>query len=213
MSEFTILGYPRSGGNLLRHIVQNLRGENILDIIAANASDICIKTHEPETIRQPTKVILIIRNYQDAIAGHMLRDLCNKKYSENKRIRPEDGVSRYAKQYFEILGAFDKIDEPKLVVYYEDLMMYPYVTIDQVGSFMHCDNSIVGEFIENYKVHFDNLLGRYSDYHGKFSGGKNGFYEKNTYSGFVGEILDTFYDSNLYKKYLLRYEEGWHEGV
>ena len=213
MSEFTVLGYPRSGGNLLRHIVQNLRGENIFDIIAANASDICIKTHEPDTIRQPTKVILIIRNYQDAIAGHMLRDLCKKTYNENTIIKLKDGVSRYAKQYFEVLEAFDKLDEPKGVVYYEDLIMYPYAVIDQLGLFMHCEDSIVDAFIENYKTHFDKLLGNYGDYHGKFSEGKNGFYEKNTSTDFTREVLDSFYDNHLYKKYLLRYEEGWREGV
>jgi len=205
MSRFTILGYPRSGANWLRYIIQRLLEDDApLNILKANNSSACVKTHEAKTIKYPTTVILILRDYKDAISSHVLRRKHGRNYRPFARVENIGIVKKEAAWYLETLEAFDKIEEPKLVVHYEDLLLLPGEVIPTVGNFIGCSEDDLRRFLFSLDDHYATMMEMYNKVHGRYSSGHIGFYgQHNTREAL--EAMREILGFGIGKKYLGRY--------
>jgi len=124
-------------------------------------------------------------------------------------IRETAGKSRKGVDYIKILQYFDELEENKILVYYEDLILNPREPIIKVIDFLGVDHTYVDEFFNNYDFHQAQGI---KSYHGgsftKGSKGKLKTHQESIPPAMLREMTESIKTrhGHIFDKYLTRYE-------
>jgi len=192
--EGFIFSYPRSGNTWVRYIVEYFTeiqtrgiGDQILDKPLCDSGTIDLeyeynkvilkrhpfsnsKEHFQDIIGNEDKwAIFILRNYKDAICRHCLVDFGKEDIFDNMISSIPD--------YMQCLDLYKKWQGPKLLIYYEDLIIKPAKTIHEIVSFLMPQNEET-----------DEKFGRFLNHHEKHRKASVAFYHKQNISLTFGDI-------------------------
>jgi len=193
-----LLSYPRSGTNLLQHMIRSCNG-NVLP------------THYiKDGSKSDEKLILIIRNYKECITRNLYS--WQDKYKKNRCINndlidrlftSEYDITARANTYIHNIRVFDNWNNDKYLIYYEDLIK------DKEAFIRLAEWLNISTHIFNWDIEFKNSLKNYKDpsvsnltahYHERFL-------EDPVY--FDVQIIQSA-GNYLYNKYLQHYETTIH---
>lgn len=110
----TLLSYPRSGRNLLSHMLCKIG----IEVKMTHRPII----HKEWPLKSDDKLILLLRDYSECIPRHLYTEQMVSAEMMSKIFGREFGIRDRASQYFENIVLFDLCQCPKYVVYYEDIM-------------------------------------------------------------------------------------------
>ncbi len=110
----TLLSYPRSGRNLLSHML----GKIGISVFMTHRTILW----QEWPLKETDKLILLIRDYKECIPRHLYTEKIVSAEMVTKMFGREFGIRDRASQYFENLVLFDVCPVTKYVIYYEDLM-------------------------------------------------------------------------------------------
>lgn len=140
----TLLSYPRSGRNLLRHMLKCIN----IEVYATHRPVI----HQEWPLKQHDKLIMLVRDYTECIPRHLYSEKIVSSEMIGKMFGREFSIRDRASQYIENLVLFDLCQSPKYIIYYEDVIK------NKKHSFsILCDN-IIDEWddeIENRFIELD----------------------------------------------------------
>lgn len=168
-----LLSYPRSGNTWMRYIIEFLSkrptqgygdssdkpiGERLNIGVNIKAKPIAIKAHilYDAYEKKTGKLILIVRDYKEAITRHaqyggIIKSADVKRYFDNctKGYQP-DNVD-----YMEPLLRYDKLQIPKVLVYYEDLLNKDSCVsaCKSLINLLEIDDKYLSSFAENFEKH------------------------------------------------------------
>ena len=166
------------------------------------------------------RIILIIRNYKDAIVrrscyknleAEELHDNLINRFRQNIRGK----IGKTGHDYILPIKIFDKHKGEKLLIYYEDLLSDFKRTLKSVANFLNFGTEHLSGFLDNINLHRNNSLEIFETY-------SKSFYRKSQKSQKTQQnhrdrlsenqkiscdkiIKDKW--SHLYNKYLVRYSE------
>ncbi len=112
----TLLSYPRSGRNLLSHML----GKIGVSVFATHRTIIW----QEWPLKETDKLILLIRDYKECIPRHLYTEKMVSVEMISKMFGREFGIRDRASQYFENIVLFDVCPVPKYLIYYEDIMTH-----------------------------------------------------------------------------------------
>ena len=226
-----LLSYPRSGNTWLRYCVEVLTNKPtfaginreagifdkapVLSLIGKmdkNANDyILIKRHhfKPENESfDVDKVVFIIRNYKECIIRHAELEINPNINTLKSEISGQiDTVD-----YLGLIKAFDKFNGKKLLLYYEDLIINPKKTLEDLLIFLEIENfeNKLNKFIYNLENHKNNSIKIYSLQGESHTKGQHLSFHINKLNSEQRILWDKTIrekSEKLYEKYLKRYEE------
>lgn len=173
-----LLSYPRSGNTWIRYCVECVSkkptvypeghesdipiGARVSLNVNLNDDPILFKSHNISSLKDDN-LILVIRDYKEAIKRHYLEQkelsLMPFFYSQAK------GLSNKEVDYVKNIIQFDNYENNKLLVYYEDLIKFPEVILNNIFKFLDInDASNINDFFENFSFHKENGI---KSYHAK----------------------------------------------
>ena len=196
------LGHPRSGNTWLQYICKCL---GVSDYVKAHGGANFPGAAGIENWNTEYSMILVIRDYKEAILRHQL--------FEEEDITPEQ-VAKIVldAEYIEGLQIYDDWPNKKIVVYYEDLILYPRVTILQIANFIGCGRLICQNFVSDLEEHKIKSLQIYTSTLGpSVTQGNKIDHHKFRLSEKERTEVDNLVKINaphLYNKYLTRYNTG-----
>lgn len=188
----TLLSYPRSGRNLLRHMLKCID----IEVYATHRPII----HQEWPLKEHDKLIMLVRDYRECIPRHLYSEETVSTTMIMKMFGTEFGIRDRASQYIKNLVLFDMCQVPKYVIYYEDLIN-------------HGEDAFVNLYFNFLKLPYKHLNWKkesakaLKNYDAPaMSGGEIDFHKKRIEDvGFMESImLDT--NKYIYDKYLSRYE-------
>ena len=157
-----ILSYQRSGNHWVRFIIEYITNtptlgcinnrsfdtpihinfknfvDNPLKDVDSSKSPKYTKAHSIHEIKNPEKLILIVRNPLECILSH------NNYIDEN-----------LIKKYVSLIDYYNLYDGKKLLIYYEDLINKSQECLRDLGSFVDGDINRIEEFIKMYDEFFE----------------------------------------------------------
>lgn len=155
-----LLSYPRSGNTWIRYIVEYLtkkptigytiKGSAPWDIkclgsfidlgVDLDADNILVKRHALNYLHEDVdKLILIIRNYKEAIVKHVGKPL---------------NINLLAQaNYMDLIQYYDQFASDKVLIYYEDLITDVKPILNQLLTLLEYDDSHVESFMKNLEKH------------------------------------------------------------
>lgn len=110
----TLLSYPRSGRNLLRHMLKCIDTE----VYATHRPII----HQEWPLKKHDKLIMLVRDFRECIPRHLYSEKIVSTEMIMKAFGTEFGIRDRASQYIENLVLFDMCQAEKYLIYYEDLI-------------------------------------------------------------------------------------------
>ena len=182
-ANYVIVSYQRSGANWLRYIIQRLLNDSIdADILCANNSSTCVKHHNIEEVSEDSKLILLLRDYKEAIPSQLMKfsQPTNRKKTSNYKDSFQveiDGAIAEATKYAQIVN--NAAPKAVKIVYYEDLMNAPQVFICDLALFIGAGMKTTNDFIMNLKSHRTIVMDQYKKAYGQYSEGQLQFYKTN----------------------------------
>lgn len=190
----TLISYPRSGRNLLRHMLK------CIDIEVYATHRPMIYSEWP--LKQNDKLIMIVRDYRESIP----RNLFPGKKVDDEMILSMFGkgfgIRDSAIQYMENLVLFDMCQHPKYMIYYEDLIKLG--EIEFVKLLMHFQFETDFADIDWEKESAISLKNYEST---PMSGGDLDFHKHNINDvPLLGKIMKQA-NKYVFEKYLNRYEQ------
>ncbi len=145
MTKIVLLTYPKSGSTWTRYILECLSGRptdsRSFEVASSAGFEV---SGEPVVYHRFwmdddvafDRMVLLVRNFRDAIVSlNMYR------------------THNVAKRYVRNLLFYDACEKPKLLVYYEDLMVEPEREIRRLCEFVDVDTSGVDEFMRDLDAH------------------------------------------------------------
>jgi hypothetical protein len=121
-------------------------------------SPILAKTHMPPH-NNHKKMILIVRNYKEVLSRPILD---NKEYSKsNFKMTMEQAFIR-KDEYFSLLDFFDKFENDKLMIFYEDLIQDFQREMGKVVSFLNLREEDLNNFVKDYDLHKKTSIDMYT---------------------------------------------------
>lgn len=169
-----LLSYPRSGNHLVRFVAEYISGrptkgcmhnpedvpicrnvfpKPVLAHVQPTAEPVFQKSHGfPECAAgADRKMVFILRDYRECITRQVLMQpkrnaLLNRLAA---KVAKPPGPGKYfgcLASYLEVLRIYDGWQEPKHLIYYEDLITDFEATVRKLAAFMHWDQSRVDEF-------------------------------------------------------------------
>jgi hypothetical protein len=234
-----LLSYPRSGNSWLRYCIEVLTkkrtagylagGRSIeTSILKSNAKKpiFLTKRHRPQDCTNITKkdsLILLVRNYKEVVIRH--KGKSKSIMDEGSSLQNVDTAVSYLK----LLRFYHCFKGPKLIVYYEDLILRPFLALEEVLNFLNrveskksLFNSILqffsfgstrrklNRFIDRYEEHKQKSIKRYKTVAGsRTKGDKVIHHSKNTPRERKLK-MERFLKKNfpvVYCAYLKRYDE------
>lgn len=224
-----LLSYPRSGNTWVRYIVEYLskrptiyRKENIQDNpigsrinlgVDLDKEPILYKRHwlEPQDFKNQNvdKLILIIRDYKEAIPRHH-KEAPGIDFPTLKErfIGEMRGLPNEKCDYIKAIQHFDTWPGPKLLLYYEDLISASELLVLEIAHLLELDQSRVTEFIKDINHHKQNSV---QCYHTKsWTQGREEqlkFHQQQLPAellNFAKQYIQTNFP-NIYDKYLYKY--------
>lgn len=229
-ADLSILSFPSSGKHWLLYMLDvvlslGLRYEiigvtsfSISDLITISHSHLCCYG-DIEPLVNSSGNIFLLRNYKENVI----------KFAERHDLGKLDSFKRYidfkeplrdtpVQSYMRLVNEFDKMDKPKIIVYYEDLIQSPKSEIirilDWVRGYYNLQYSAddIDEFIFNIEYH--KAAGR--AFHLKNVGnpkdllsmGEPIFHSKMLCAELKGSVDAYLEDTypELFNKYLIRYK-------
>ena len=194
----TLLSYPRSGRNLLRHMLKCID----IEVYATHRPII----HKEWPLKKTDKLIMLVRDYRECIPRHLYSEKIVSTEMITKMFGIEFGIRDRASQYIENLVLFDMCQCPKYLIYYEDLIkngkkefLQLILSLNLGGSKYNSATYI------NWEAECARSLKNYDA--PAMSGGDIHYHKKLIESiGFMESIME---DTNkyIYDKYLSRYEQ------
>ena len=171
-----LLSYPRSGNTWTRYCIEYITkrptgwkdflfpiqqdntwincplNNNFPMEVDYNAPPV-IKVHEITEITQGSDyLVLILRNYKEAIARHIGNDF---RQMLNMLKDPDN-------MYIKALQIYHEWPETrKMLIYYEDLMMFPEQTLLSLSNFFQTEHNYVPTFMHNFNEHKKNVIKLY----------------------------------------------------
>jgi len=222
-----LLSYPRSGNTWLRYCIEFLSkrptaipgskqqgGNPVSEVIKGmgvnlKATPICSKSHNIGDISERHKLIVIVRDYKEAIVRHYKNISNNHKELKKVFLRETEGSIRTGVDYTKILEFYDAHTGDKTLVYYEDLITKPKKSILQVIDFLEVDHKYMNEFFNKYNFHKNQGI---KSYHGgSFTHGDSNRLREHQ-NALPQEMLVFMTDAmknrhpEIFNKYLKRYE-------
>ncbi len=221
-----LLSYPRSGNTWMRYCIECLLQRPTLEyrqgMIAKHncplgfwwdlgtdfSKDPVWKVHDKGWMRrmgtldpQAETLILIVRNYKEAITRHMRRPLHTSMLKQG-----------HVKVYFDNLLLYEAWNPAKrLLIYYEDLLSQPEKTLKQLVAFFNGDVDEVNAFMLEITKHKKKCVDIYVDYEGpSLTQGKYLIYHSHQIEDEERKNIDTYVAETyplLWQKYLNRYAD------
>ena len=217
-----LLSYPRSGNSWVRYCLEYITKTETMEAGIYDET----KKHEETfkgVFKRDTRIkpfifkrhfhdeipdfnvkkdflIIILRNYKECLPRHLLNNLKNKKI-----------LTRETEAYIKNIGLYEKWNNNKLLIYYEDLMTNFEFTFNRVVDFLTLDNNRYKKLIENFNYHKEKSIKFYSTVSAiSVTRGEDLFYHSKKLSPFFRNKLDTYIFKNarlIFTKYLARYQE------
>lgn len=197
----TLLSYPRSGRNLLRHMLKCID----IEVYATHRPII----HKEWPLKKHDKLIMLVRDYRECIPRHLYSEKIVSTEMIMKAFGTEFGIRDRACQYIENLVLFDMCRVKKCLIYYEDLINFGKTEFLKVVYFLRNESKhdISKMFhVLNWETESAKALKNYDA--PAVSGGEIDFHKKKIEEpGFMEQIMK---DANnyIFEKYLTRYENG-----
>ncbi len=193
----TLLSYPRSGRNLLIHMLKCIN----LEVFATHRPII----HQEWPLKPHDKLIMLVRDYRECIPRHLYSEKIVSTEMVTKMFGREFGIRDRASQYIENLVLFDLCQAPKYLIYYEDLInrgKYEFKKLALWGDHL-LKNYILADCLDWEK---ESAIALKNYDAPSMSGGDLDYHKKSIEDiGFMESImLDT--NKYIYDKYLSRYE-------
>ena len=158
------------------------------------------------------KLLLIVRNYKEAIISEM------KQHATS--IINWSSIKEEVNKYISTLVTYDKYPYEKKIIYYEDMISNPSKTLEEsINNFSGRNSGLsdddmkenLDSLLENYETHFEESISSYKRGTGSaLSGGKSGLFHSlekgkghELYDFIENHILQNA--PEIYKKYLQRY--------
>ena len=208
-----LVSYPRSGTNWIRYIIEWISGAPTpgQKRLHTGSDFIIDRAHRAYlSMDKYKKVVFLIRDYRECLIRHN-----TKLWLETQQVSAfltDESVRMPASYYVKNIQAFDKFRGAKLLIYYEDLISSPEVTIRALSQFLELDTDRTETFISTIetrstesadvytaKRHKSNTRGNFKDF--DFHARKHLTVEQKV-------EFDEFYRENyptIFQKYLMRY--------
>jgi hypothetical protein len=160
-------------------------------------------------MNQYKKVILVIRNYKECILRHHKKAW--PKYSNIVSMLTDEELRQPASWYIKNIDAFDKFEEEKLLIYYEDLLENPLETILDLSVFIGLDKERSQLLLDDMDAQYQNSVAAYTrgGHRSETSATKDlNFHARTKLTKEEVREFDDFYFTNhhrLANKYLRRY--------
>ncbi len=221
-----LLSYPRSGNTWMRYCIEFLTkrptiwfetefdGITLENIPLGYSFDLGTdfsklpiwKVHNPDVLLcnlEDTEqmLIVLVRNYKEAIARHMGGALNVAKINTQQN-----------RWYFEALQLYEAWNPKKrLLLYYEDLITNPRKVFTELINFLHEELSLLDEFMANYDRHKKDSIAYYS-FHSSPSVTQGNHVIAHSLKTSKAERIriDSFVKARypiIWEKYLKRYQE------
>lgn len=226
-----LISYPRSGNSFIRYIIEYLSKRPTLNCITDNkhgpiykegASLIEIDDFEPILRKEhhweyikfelncQSIIIILVRNYKDAIISHFLRRIRKRDLILNRnrqKIINWDEIYTMSYQYLDLIDNFDKINNRKLLIYYEDFINEPFESVINIYNILNIINAEkLNNFRESFKIIKADSINLYKakKLHPRLLKIKEEISEKelNEFDRFIESKNEQLYD-----RYLKRYKE------
>lgn len=141
------------------------------------------------------KILFVVRNFRDVFTK-------DTNFVIHENTNYVNYLDADFTKYINLLDDYENCSEPKMLVYYEDLIESPEETIKEINSFFEISESETKHFLENYEQHFRCCAGIFNRNYKKRSSLRYG--DEFSTGGDIQEIL--MYNSpKLFSKYLIRY--------
>ncbi len=214
-----LLSYPRSGNTWVRYCVEYLTkkptiGYTIKDSapwdmnclgsfvdlgVDLDADNILFKRHALDYLHEDVdKLVLIIRNYKEAIVKHQATN-------RSQIGKPLNIYLLIQTNYMDLIQYYDQFVGDKILIYYEDLITDVKPILDQLLTLLEYDDSHLKSFMESLEKHRIQSLDLYGN---SSTMGKMAIF----HSYRLGEELTQLWDEYLmehhellFNKYLQRY--------
>lgn len=189
----TLLSYPRSGRNLLRHMLKCID----IEVYATHRPII----HQEWPLKEHDKLIMLVRDYRECIPRHLYSEKIVSTEMIMKAFGTEFGIRDRACQYIENLVLFDMCQAEKYLIYYEDLINFGKESFMELFSWIGFEAKLTKPL--DWEKECEISLKNYDA--PAMSGGEIDFHKKRIEDiGFMESImLDT--NKYIYDKYLNRY--------
>jgi len=188
----TLLSYPRSGRNLLRHMLKCIDVEVYVTHRAIIYEEWPLKPHD--------KLIMLVRDYRESITRHLYSEKIVSAEMIGKLMGREFAVRDRASQYIENLVLFDLCQNEKQLIYYEDLINFGKKEFRKLSSFVNRDC----EFL-NWEKESDKSRQNYDS--PSMSGNNIDYHKQRIEDVEIMENLMRGTNSYIFDKYLSRYEQ------
>lgn len=194
----TLLSYPRSGRNLLRHMLKCID----IEVQATHRPII----HKEWPLKKEDKLIMLVRDYRECIPRHLYSEKIVSTEMITKMFGIEFGIRDRASQYIENLVLFDLCQCPKYLIYYENLIKLGEKEFDKLAHFLHdefaYDISVMLSVLD-WETESAKALKNYDA--PAMSGGLLDYHKQRIED--VGFMESIMVDTNkyIYDKYLTRY--------
>jgi len=211
-----LVSYPRSGNTWIRYIVETISGRptigdnNAIDVpIHCKVPSITITDKRPILFKrhqfrrgEEGPLIVIVRDYKEAIIRHggkeIFRngDVCNHKQ-----------LLGSIQLYVGVLRRYDEWQEPKMLIYYEDLISKPNREITKLSKFLGLDADKTIAFLTQCDQHKKTSVEYYDSFAGSQTKGEAIKHHAKSVSQKSLATLTNMMKKHpvLYKKYLRRY--------
>ena len=149
-----LASYSRSGTNWVRYFLESVTGRPTPGQTRLHRGhDYCIdRAHRAfKVMHRYQKVVLLVRDYRECILRHHQKIW--SAYADPITLLMDEGLEQPPLWYIRNLQAFDKFQNDKLLLYYEDLVQEPGSTLSQLASFLVLDSSRTAAFLQNIKTH------------------------------------------------------------
>lgn len=209
-----LTGFPRCGNTWALYIINYLGGidspakqENRFKVVSPN--------HLAKGGKGCTNMLMVIRNYKECMVRHYGEATVNGfkgKIDKFWKNGPSNSGYRPA-VYIDNLNAYDNFENPKILIYYEDLIgNNSSKEIKRIAEFMeeHMEKKAINRselFFKNLNFHTRSSYNNYTD---PQSSGKEEIFHSKKLDHKIIKGFDRYFENNhseLVKKYLKRYIE------
>lgn len=223
-----MVGFPRSGNNWMKNIVQSLGHypvyplcgtyalENPLGVAIDHDKSPFFVMHVPNWIEgaspECNKIIIIVRDYKECFYRQAIADRADIENTDITQLQLS-GYS-FVSVYLNILRIYDSwLPENRYLVYYEELIQYPETVIGDLAQFLGEEPNQLSEFFLNFEELKKQSIAYYNKIEGANGGsiteGKDVFHYREFYTEeqmrHIDEVMKIF-GEDLWEKYLSHYE-------
>jgi len=228
--KFLLLSYPRSGNTWTRYIFEAISKRSSIGYSVGHPADRAIgsrlrldvdfdqpailkKSHclNQQERKSDKSLILIIRNYKEAITRHLTDDrvpaIKNPVERFKLHLTGNDAFDHI--DYIYPIIAFDNWKHNKHLIYYEDLIAHPQRTIHDLSNFCGFSTEDTDFFLANLKKHRESGCKIYSAK--SYTKGKKTKFHLHRISKTNRKLIDQHIKDNfsdIFNKYLKQYAEN-----